>query len=204
MAITDGYTTLAALKPYLKIGASDTSRDDELERAIETASRAIDDYCGRTFTDVGSATAKTFVPDDPYRLWVPDFSTTTGLVVAQDTTGDGTFDTTWTLATDIQAEPLDRPNGYPYTSLVAVGTRQFPTGSRRALIEVTAQWGWASVPKPIEQACIIQAQVEYKRATEGAVPIVTMGGTTLGSSRFLDRDAERLIRGLSRLEVRAV
>lgn len=201
MAIVNGYLDKAELKSYLQIG--DTADDDELDVAIEAASRLIDEFCGRRFYADGSATAKTFVADDAHRLWLPDFSTTTGLVVASDTTDDGTFDTTW-ASSDYQVEPLNPENGYPFTSIVAVDTRTFPTGSRRATVQVTAKWGWAEVPKRVKQACAIQAQVEFKRATEGATPIVTMDGATLNGSMFLDRSAARQLHGLQRIDVRGV
>lgn len=168
-----------------------------MEIAIEAASRAIDDYCTRSFFDSGSAAAKTFIAKKPYRLDVPDFSTTTGLVVETDTTGDGTFNVTWD-ATDFQVEPTNPDDGFPYNRLVAIGNHTFPTGGRRVTTRITAQWGWGTVPSRVKHACAIQAGTLFKRATEGAAPIVTMDGVTLPSSRFVDAQAQMLLNPLRR------
>ena len=47
MAITNGYCTLAQLKTYL--GLSGSGQDDNLESAVDSASREIDAICGRFF-----------------------------------------------------------------------------------------------------------------------------------------------------------
>ena len=47
MAITNGYTTLSSIKAYM--GISGSAQDDNLERAVETASRQIDKIAGRKF-----------------------------------------------------------------------------------------------------------------------------------------------------------
>lgn len=130
-------------------------------------------------------------------MWVPDFSTTDTLVVK---TGEpGSFTDTWATS-DYRVEPLNPINGEPYTAIVAVD-RVFPRFERhKATIEVTAQWGWAAVPPRVKQACAIQAGVLFKRATEGAAPIVTVDGTTLNASMFLDHQAKLLLDRLDRPE----
>lgn len=162
MAITNGYATLAQIKDFIESDSASSAHDPDLERAVEAASRAIDNYCGRIFYDTGSATAKTFRARDPYELVVPDFHTTTGLVVKTDTTDDGTFDETWT-SSEYQVEPLDPEPGWPWHRLVAIDTELFPTGGRRARVQVTARWGWAAVPKPVESTCLIVAQELFRR-----------------------------------------
>ena len=52
MAIVNGYITLAELKTYL--GLSGSAQDDNLENAIEGASREIDAICGRFFFQTSS------------------------------------------------------------------------------------------------------------------------------------------------------
>jgi len=164
MAITNGYATLAELKSFVSIAVADTDYDNDLERAVEAASRMIDDYCGRIFYDTGSASAKTFRAHSPYRLDVPDFSTTTGLVVKTDTTDDGTFDTTWTITTDFTVETGSYTlAGRPYVKVLTTNTYLFPTIGRRRRVEVTAQWGWAAVPVEVEQTCLLVAAELWRR-----------------------------------------
>lgn len=163
MAISNGYTTLNELKAFVSIATADTDHDSDLERSVEAASRMIDNYCGRIFYDSGSATAKTFRASNPFYVEVPDFSTTSGLVVKTDTSDNGTYDTTWD-ASDYQVEPTSSQyDGRPYNRITAVESRMFPTWGRRARVEITARWGWASVPTDVEQTCLIVAAELWRR-----------------------------------------
>jgi hypothetical protein len=198
MAINQGYATLASLKDFVEV--SGTAHDDDLERAVESASRKIDKYAGRIFYDTGSATAKTFRADDPYELDVPDFHTTTGLVVKTDTTADGTYDTTW-ASDDYQTEPLDPPPGWPWWWITAIDDETFPTGGRRARAQITAQWGWAAVPVDVTQVCLELAAESWKRkdAPFGVAGFGPDGAVRISSSelRVLERihDFQRVILG---------
>lgn len=161
MAITNGYTTLNELKDFVEIAIADLDHDADLERSVEAASRMIDHYCSRIFYDSGSATAKTFRATHPYILDVPDFSTTTGLVVKTDTADSGTFDTTWDAA-DYQVEPFGTYDTRPFRRIVGLG-KSFPTVGRRTRVQVTARWGWAAVPPDVEQTCLIVAAELWRR-----------------------------------------
>ena len=162
MAITNGYATLAHIRDYLGVPSTDNANTANLERAVAGASRKIDKYCGRTFSDTGSASAKTFRANDPFELDVPDFHTVTGFLVETDTTNDGTFDTTW-ASSDYQVEPLDPEDGWPWWWVTAVDTKTFPTGSRRARVQITARWGWEAVPTDVEIVCLELAGELFKR-----------------------------------------
>jgi hypothetical protein len=66
---------------------------------------------------------------------------------------------------------------WPFSDLFAV-RRHFPW-SRRALITVTAQWGWAFVPAGIIEATLDVAEVmllSLTRGQAGAVGSETIGG----------------------------
>jgi len=167
MAIVNGYTTLAILKGYVGIASADTVDDTTLEQAVEAASRAIDNYCGRRFYADGAATARLYRPVAAGYLEVDDISTTTSLVVKTDENDDATFEITWTVATDLQLEPLNGvgPSGeaWPYTLLRAVGVYEFPTANDHASAQVTAKWGWTTAPEPVQQACLQLSAEMWKR-----------------------------------------
>lgn len=190
MAIANGYATLAQIRDYLGVPTSDTANTANLERGVEAASRKIDKYAGRIFYDSGSATAKTFRADDPYQLDVPDFHTITGFAAKTDTTNDGTFDTTW-VAADYQVEPLDPPPGFPWWWITAVDKKTFPTGSRRARVEITARWGWAAVPTDIEIVCLELAGELFKRKES---PFGIAGFSEFGPVRVSSSDMRTLER----------
>lgn len=197
MTVTNGLITRAALKSYVGIGASDVTRDDQLDDAINAASRAVEHFCGRQFYDAGSATARTFAPEERYWLAVDDFHTTTGLVIKTDEDDDGTFEITWTSSDyELDTTVKSGTTGWPYTRLRAVGDYIFPTptanSSRRFTVQVTARWGWAAVPEPVRQATLQVAAELYRRkdAPFGIASTVDFGPLRLTS------DAVRAVRGL--------
>lgn len=168
MAITNGYATLDTLKKVLGINASNTANDPQLETSVEAASRQIDAHCRRRFWQDTSTVARTYYPSEKAVLWTDDISTTTGLTVKVDTSDDGTFDTTLTINTDFQVEPVNAAKEYPVQPWTRIrlldGTLSSftPLSSGRASVEVTAKFGWSAVPEPVERACLFQAKNIYK------------------------------------------
>ena len=164
MAIGDPYATMAELKVRLEIPVGDTKDDTRCTQAVNAASRGIERVCKRQFNKAASATARTVYPTRDRLVITPDFHTDTDLVVAADTTDDGTFDTTF-AASDLQLEPLDGVQdgieGWPYWRIRAVGTTDFPR-LERASVRVTAQWGWTAVPADIKEATLIAAAELFK------------------------------------------
>lgn len=162
MAIGDSYADTAALKGRLRI--TDTTDDDRLTEALSVASRGIEDCTNRQFNDAGAATARVFFVDSPMVAKVDDFSTTTGLIIATDPARDGGFATVW-AASSYQLEPLNGTHngvtGWPYWRIRATSTR-FPSCEHRALLRVTARWGWTAVPKPVREATLILAEELFK------------------------------------------
>jgi hypothetical protein len=162
------YATIEDAKAYIAGEDQRSSNDDRILAALTSASRKIDSYCGRPFYRVvdaaSSASLRTYYPDTSYRVTLDDMWTTTGLVVATDTSDNGTADTTW-LAADYQLEPLngvvDGLDGWPYYRLRAVAGRSFPQGKRPS-VHVTAKWGWSAVPDPVKQACLHLTSTIYK------------------------------------------
>lgn len=178
--------SVSDLKTWLSI--SDSVDDTNLTTAVNAANSAVVAYCGRNFDDAGSASARVFAPDDRYTLVCDDFHTITGLVVKTDDNDDGTFETTWS-STDYQLEPLNGRVGtvtVPYTRIVALSTRTWPGPSRRALVQVTAQWGWASVPADVKEAALVKASRLFKRKDS---PEGVLGGfADLGAVRVSARE----------------
>lgn len=159
------YASVAELRRRMSI--SDGASDDELLAALQSTSREIDKFCGRRFYSDPTASARVFYPDTPCLARVDDFHTSTGLVVAVDYGDDGTYETTL-AASEFQLEPLngvvDGEAGWPYNRIRTLLGRTFPTASHRAPVQVTAKWGWASVPDPVKQACLILAGETFKLA----------------------------------------
>jgi hypothetical protein len=207
MTITNGYATRAEVKAALRIGTADTADDSLIDSATEAASRLIDGYCNRQFWAYSSATVRVYQANNEYVCDIDDIYTTTGFILKTSSFADGNFDVTW-ASTDVQLEPL---NGFldgiewSFNKLRAVGDYLFPTVNanygEQALVQVTAKYGWASVPSPVKQACIIQASRLFKRLDS---PLGVAGFGDLGAirvSRFLDPDMAQLVEPYRRMRM---
>lgn len=190
MTITNGYCTLSQLKAVLRV--TDTVDDVLFESRIDEASRVIDDYCNRRFYADATATARIYVANETTDVFVDDISTTTGLVVKTDSAGDGTYATTLG-ATDFQLEPLNAiARGVAVTKIAVTASAQFPTTAAPAGVQVTAKWGWPSVPTPIQSACVILAGRLVKRGDSllGVAGFGDLGAITV---RSIDPDVQRML-----------
>jgi hypothetical protein len=199
MAITNGYATLTEIKTFLSI--SDNVDDTLLENMVEAASRSIDRIANRRFYLDANASARAYRVSSPVILYTDDIGTTSGLIVKLDEDGDGTFETTLTLNTDYLMDPLTALDlGRPYTQVTMVTTSQsfpifpglFQNGLRPG-VQVTARWGWPSVPDDINQACLILTADLYKRKDS---PGGILGLGDLGAIRMspLGRDVTAMVR----------
>jgi hypothetical protein len=188
MAITNGYATLSEVKASLRI--TDNIDDTLLETAIESASRMIDGYTARTFSNGGTA-VRNFAATDDLNLIIDDAIT---VLEVASTDEIGSTYTIW-KNTDFQLEPLNsRSDGLymPYTGIRAVNDYAWPVVDQQALCRITAVWGWASVPTAIKQATVIQSSRLYKRLDS---PLGIAGFGDMGAirvNRYLDSDVEQL------------
>jgi hypothetical protein len=137
------YVTLAELKAYLRI----TDSDDDAQAAlwITTASRAVDDHCGRQFGKVAAAEARIFTTVYDrfaynYGVEIDDLQDITDLEVA---------DSNEAAVTDYTLWPRNAPaKGRPYERI---------TGPAGGAVTITGLWGWNAVPVPVKMATLIQA-----------------------------------------------
>jgi hypothetical protein len=206
MSITNGYATRNQIKAALRIGTADTLDDELIDNCAGAASRLIDGYCNRQFWNVGSATTRVYTAENDFYCNIDDIA---GTAITLRTSGatDGNFDVTWS-PTDWQLEPLNgRLDGleWAYDKIRAVGDYLFPTVNanygEQALVQLTAVFGWPSVPEPVTQATIIQASRIFKRYDS---PLGVAGFGDLGAirvSRFLDPDMAQLVEPYRRMRL---
>jgi len=190
MAITNGYCTLNEVKAALRL--TDAIDDTLIENSIEGASRRIDGYCGRFFYQ--TTTAVKFFASNPYRLPVPDISSTSGLVVKTDDNGDGTFETTLTLNTDYLVEPLDAAlQSRPFRTLTMIGGKTFPIFHlpQEAGVEVTATFGFPAIPDDVREACVLLSMRQFARYN-AALGVMAFGDMAV-SVRSVDPDVRDLL-----------
>ena len=191
MAITNGYCTLAEVKAALRI--TDNIDDTLLENAVEAASRRIDGECSRRFYIDGTTSARTYAANRSAFVFVDDIATTTGLVVKVDDTFSGSYSTTLTVGTDYQTEPMNAAaQNEPITLLRALNTGFPVENNGRALIEVTAKWGWPAIPDAIREATVLLAARQFKRLDS---PLGVAGFGDLGAIvvRRIDPDVAAMV-----------
>lgn len=164
MAIQNGYISEADFRGA--IGDNSASQQGTIQTAIQMASRRVDAICGRRFWKDTAASTRYYNATDALTVHVDDFWTTTGLVVATDSTDSGTYTETWTANTDYEPRPINGINNalpWPYTSLCAVGFKNWPGAGRRYSIAITAKWGWSAVPDAVATATTLLAKDLWKR-----------------------------------------
>ena len=194
MAITNGYTTLNDVKAALNL--EDSIDNAALEVAIATASRQIDDYCGRFFykdgTEIAPAT-RYYSPDNAWTLATDDFVSISE--IASDDNFDRTYATVWETS-DFMVEPVNNPSrGWPLTRVLAVGSYIFPNTLPQS-VRLKGVFGWSAIPYEVKSAAKIQASRLFLRNQS---PFGIAGNTDLGTVRLaakLDADVEALLRPL--------
>lgn len=192
MAITNGYTTLNDVKDSLNL--DDSIDNAAIELAIATASRQIDDYCGRFFYKDGTVEApatRYYSPKDFYTVVVDDFVSLSE--IATDDNFDRLYQTIWTES-DSMFEPVNNPSrGWPRNQILAVGSYVFPANLPQS-VRLKGVFGWSAVPYEVKTAAKIQASRLFLRNQS---PFGIAGNTDLGTVRLaakLDADVEALLR----------
>lgn len=211
-AITNGLCDINDVKVALGLGLDDSQDDFRLLLAIDSASRLIEQECGRRFYQDTVVSPRRYVATDALEVEVDDISTTTGLIVQTDYAGTGDFLTTWDSSL-YQLEPVNglNPSGqyWPFTKIRAIRSLYFPIYGAatlpqpyvQTLVQVTAKWGWASIPTPIQQAAVVQAISIYKSPD---APFGSTGMAEVGIVRLkqaLHPTAAMLIRDYSKSEI---
>jgi hypothetical protein len=197
MAITRGYATLAQVKSALRI--TDSVDDSLLEMAIESASRAIDQYTNRNFFNAGTA-VRYYAPSNSLNVLIDDLISIVKLESMDD--DEQVYDTTW-ASDDYQLEPLNGiTDGFeqPYTNIRAIGDYVYQVLDGEATVKVTGVWGWAATPIQVTQATVIQSSRIFKRLDS---PLGIISGE-LGSMRVgsrLDPDVAQLVDSLRKIRM---
>lgn len=165
MAIGTAYATLTQFKNHLEIPVTDVNanRDAMLQLALDSASREIEDHCGRQFNQDSVVSARKYTLSSKKLVLVDEFFTTTGLIVQLGQVGFP-FVNTW-ASTDFECEPFNGVvggvPGWPFNRVTfsPYGPYIWPLFDR---VQVTAQWGWAAVPSPVIEACLLLAATNWK------------------------------------------
>lgn len=196
------YATSAQLKAQLKL--EDTDDDTIVARVLTSASRQIDGYCGRAFWQDTAVVVREFYAasptcvdllDQPGEQPAREISTVTGLIVKTDGAGDGTFNTTLTISTDFLLYPRNAAtDGQGFSEVRLVDNYTFARpGNDRAGVQITAKFGWPSIPDAVEEATLLQAEQLY-RMKDAAFGITSFGdGSAMRVGRGIVEQAKALL-----------
>jgi hypothetical protein len=199
MATPIDYVELDDLK--LTISADGTSfLDADGERAITSASRAIDTAVNRWFySDSEADQERLYTPDRALTLEIDDLLELTSVEI--DRNGDGTFEESWTVDADFFLEPANsEANHRPWERLILDQRKgkRFPL--RPNSVRVTGRFGWDAVPPEIIEATGILATKLIRRSREapfGILAVALETGTAIRLART-DPDIASLIDAFTR------
>lgn len=189
------YVTLEMFKASLRVNATaaDSDRDDLLVQALASASRQIEEHCGRRFWLDDADTQRVYSPRgrtvstvDGDMLLIDDLG-------AAPTTVEYGIGGTYTTLT--AADYLTDPDNAitlrrPITGLIRANSA-WATGSGYR-VRVTGRHGWPAIPDQVAQACLLQASRLYKRRLS---PEGVFGNEEFGMMRVsrVDPDVQALL-----------
>lgn len=190
------YATTAQIKAALRIPTGDTIDDALISLAGSAASELIDAYCGRVFGTSGSvASTRVFSTHKNNHVEVDDMASAP-VFVKSATSNNGVFDYQWP-STDYVLLPLNSfIDGltWPYTAIQTINQKTwYPAVNDEPMIQVSAIWGFPTVPAAVTQACVIQASRIFKRNDS---PLGVAGWGDMGVMRVtrqVDADVEVLL-----------
>lgn len=187
--LTNCYVELEQFKSTADL--TDTNfMDIDIQYAIRSAARAVDEICGRRFypdTDVNQI--RYYTPHRTDHIYIDDLITLTSLQT--DDGNDGTYENTW-ASTDYWLAPLNAAaDGKPYTSIRVnpSGAYQFYAGYTKS-IKVTGKFGWSETPAAISEATTILAGRFLKRTRDapfGDAAAMALGGAAV---RLTGKDSD--------------
>lgn len=159
-------TTIGAVRAFLQKPAADVSQDAEIAVLITAASRAIMRWTSREFAPSVSAVARDFEYDGGGVLWfgVYDLRSVTSVQI------DALEASPTTLTTDeYRLYPVPARDGV-YGALRLDPTLLHSRARwNQRIVRVTGDWGFATVPADVAQACVVTVAIWLRRDVQGFV-----------------------------------
>ena len=181
------YCSVAEIKSRIGMDPSDTSDDDQLLLAVQSATRGIDQYTGRYFWQ--GIDTRVFNTLDIETCRIDDLVSVTTL--SADSTGLSVYDQVW-APTDYRLEPANAPTPSPepepYTLIRALagggGRYWFPwiyPLSNPDRVKIVGVFGWPAVPYLVKQVALQASEDIYKLKD---APFGVLGSADMGIMRI--------------------
>lgn len=195
MVVVNGYADRDDLKEWVEVDAGDTELDNLLDKAINAASRGIDNYTKRHFYQI--VQTRKFTPRSPVlvRFGTWDDLASVGEIRVDDD-DDGIAEVVLDVS-DYTSLPVNRQGAeeLPIRGIFANGVATFPTGGKRpARVEIDGDpWGWPAIPDAVHEASLIQGArlLKRRKSPEGVVGLNMFGTVRMGR---LDPDVKRMVK----------
>lgn len=192
MSITNGYTTLSALKA--KLGITDTTDDTMLENIVEGVSRWIDAYCNRSFYASTTGEVRAYTPISYSVVMTDDIAAISSVKLDL---GSRTYGTTMSTS-DYDVLPINAAA----KNMPIMGLQVTPNGlyafypTVELSVQVTGTFGFTSGHpwlETVREACELQCERIYKRKDS---PLGAAGTTSAGDLKVvqdLDPDVKAML-----------
>lgn len=166
------------------------TKDEDVERALRAASRAIEKTTGRRYWKDEVDVTRVYTATSPSLVVIDDAAE----ILSVSTGGSVLSEGSWF------AEPTNAPEHEKEPFLWIESNQSFPMA--RQAVQVTGKFGWPEVPYQVRQMTLIITSKLFKRTREAPFGIVTSGsldGLALRITRD-DPDLELLVNSLKRAE----
>jgi hypothetical protein len=166
-------TTLTEVRATLELPANDTKRDLRIQQEITAASQAIMRYCDREFAPASTAITRRFrlqiaMPRIVANFGLFDLRSASAVVMNAESGAP----TTLTAETDYILNPA-LPSTGTYKNLTISRFRtvsayaQHWTRYDEAYLDITGNWGFATVPNDVNRACRLTVAAWIDSAISG-------------------------------------
>ena len=217
-AVTDAYATAEQYRTATTIDS--TGSDDDIVVDLGAISRYMEKRLGRFFTKDAADVARQFYTshtgallpeaENPWKLCrgervlqVDDMSAAP-TTVKVDENADGVCEKTYAIGTDCVVWPMNAlkgPEPKPYTALfIPDWTTKSLNWPPARLVDITAKWGWPSVPGAIQRGCIHLTAI-LRLETPRAKNSMSEIGEVLGTSKQANAIIDELIRHYGRVTI---
>lgn len=151
---------------------ADTDVESFLESMLSRSLSHIEHYLDRTITGSGLAEARVFDGRGGRTLTLHDFTSVSAVKV--DQVDDGTFDLTLTVASHIVELPTDQTIKNAIALRIGAPLRRFPKSY--GAVQVTAIWGWPSLPGGVEDVVLRLTENAYLVAIQNRTSATVQTG----------------------------
>ena len=166
--------TLAELRAQLGMPDEDIQDDFQLTRILTAATRAITEMTGHRF--YATTETRYFSPRNSLFCDVDDLLSITTL--KSDTTGDGTYDTTWDTGDYVLLPRNASADARPYTTI-----RVHPTGDHyfyrytyHESVQIAGSFGYASTTPPVIKEIALLAGEQFFRRRDSPLGVSGSSG----------------------------